>query len=125
MRRAFVGLALLACLGLSSKPDSGTRLSGASADGWTTFDFRTTTCGSAAAIPLTFSVPPAYVVRDPDYGAETGCFWGRQEDLDLAFLSPKRISFEKLGHGVFQARRTSNVGYDRSTRKFTGEDDLE
>jgi hypothetical protein len=124
MRPPLAVLALLACLGLSSKPDSGPLLSKAEREGWTTLDFQTATCGYAAPIPLTFSVPPGYVVRDPKRGVELGCFWGREDDLDRAFRTPSRINLESLGHGVFQARWTSNVAYDPEDRKFTGEEDL-
>ncbi len=120
------GWALVTLLGLFSKPAPGTLLSRPEIDAdWRTVDFKTATCGYAAEIPLTFSIPPGYVVRNPKLGSEAGCFWGMADDLDRAFVSPTRIDLKKLDHGVFQARVTENVGYDPSTRKFTEEDDAQ
>lgn len=122
--QSLAGWALITLLGLFSKPDPGALLSRPAADaGWRAVDFRTATCGYAAEIPLTFSIPPGYVVRNPNLGSEAGCFWGMTDDLDRAFVSPTRIDLQRLEHGVFQARVTENVGFDPSTRKFSEEDD--
>ncbi len=120
------GWVLVSLLGLFSKPEPGAPLSRPAIDaGWRAVDFRTATCGYAAEIPLTFSIPPGYVVRNPNLGSEAGCFWGMSDDLDRAFVSPMRINLEGLDHGVFQAHVTENVGYDPSTRKFTDEDEAQ
>jgi hypothetical protein len=120
------GWALVILLELFSKPDPGTLLSRPATDtGWRTVDFRTATCGYAAEIPLTFSIPPGYVVRNPNLGSEAGCFWGMTNDLDRAFVSPARIDLKRLDHGIFQACVTENVGYDPSTLKFSEEDDAQ
>src|SRR6266542_3961516 len=124
MPQSLAGWVLAAVLGLS-RPEAGKDLSRPEfAGGWTTVDFRTATCGYVSPIGLTFSLPPGYIVRNPNHGAEAGCLWGREEDLDRAFLSTRRLSFEKLDHGIFQARPTGNVSYDRSRRRFSGEEEL-
>jgi hypothetical protein len=126
IQRPLAGWALAAWLALSSKPDPATLLSKPSpSEGWTSLDFKTATCGYVAPISMTFSVPPAYVVRNPHHGTEMGCFWGRQEDLDRAFVSARHVSFESLGHGIFEIRRTENVGYDAASGKFTAEDEVQ
>src|SRR5262249_59312889 len=110
--QSLAGWVLAAVLGLS-KPEAGKDLSRPDlAVDWTTVDFRTATCGYVASTGLTFSLPPGYVVRDPNHGPEAGCFWGRQEDLDRAFVSTRRLNFERLGHGIFQAPMTPHVTYD-------------
>jgi hypothetical protein len=117
------GWTLVALFGLVSKPDPGALSRPGIDAGWHAVDFTTATCGYAAEIPLTFSIPPGYIVRNPRLGSEAGCFWGMSDDLDRAFVSPTRIDLGKLDHGVFQARVTENVGYDPSRRKFSEEDD--
>jgi hypothetical protein len=125
MPQSLAGWVLMALLGLSSKPQAGTVLAKPEeADLWTTVDFRTATCGYVAPAALTFALPPGYVVRNPNHGGEAGCFWGREEDLERAFFSSRQLSFEKLEHGVFQARVTQNVSYDGAKRRFSGEEDL-
>jgi hypothetical protein len=124
--QSLAGWTLVALLGLFSKPNPGSLLSRPETGaGWRTVDFNTATCGYASEIPLTFSIPPGYVVRNPKLGSEAGCFWGMTDDLDRAFVSPTRIDLKRLEHGIFQARVTENVGYDPSTRKFTEEDDAQ
>ena len=125
MPQSLAGWLLAAVLGIG-RPEAGRQLSRPElgAGGWTTVDFRTATCGYVAATGLTFSLPPGYVIRNPNHGAEAGCFWGREEDLDRAFLSNRQLNFEKLDHGVFQARMTPNVSYDGKKRLFSGEGDL-
>ena len=90
-------------------------------DSWTPTDFTTATCGYIApALPLTFSLPPGFTTRNPRHGAVHGCFWGTQEDLDRSLL-PKTENFERLTRGLFQARRSTNLGWDRRTGRFGGE----
>ena len=119
------GWVLAAFLGLPSRPDAAPLLSRETAgDNWTTVDFQTATCGYAAADSLTFSLPPGYIVRDPRHGSGTGCLWGTVGDLDRTLLSRRALNFEKLEHGVFQARPTPNMRYDGAARKFVGEEEL-
>jgi hypothetical protein len=121
---ALAGCLLAALLGLPSRPAATPLLSAQeTAESWTAVDFRTATCGYAAADSLTFSLPPGYVVRDPHHGGETGCFWGTAPDLDRALSSRRAVSFERLDHGIFQARLTPNMSYEGSGR-FSGEDEL-
>src|SRR5262249_61432862 len=118
------GWVLAAIVGLPSRPDAAPLLSRQeTAENWTAVDFRTATCGYAAADSLTFSLPPGYVVRDPHHGGETGCLWGTAPDLDRALSSKRSVSFERLDHGVFQARLTPNMAYEGSGR-FSGESEL-
>jgi hypothetical protein len=117
------GWLLAAILGLPSRPDAAPLLSRQEAQGWTAVDFRTATCGYAAADSLTFSLPPGYVVRDPHQGNGAGCLWGTAPDLDRALTSKRAISFAALEHGVFQARVTPNMAYEGSGR-FSGEEEL-
>jgi hypothetical protein len=124
MPQSLAGWALLALLGLS-RPDAAGTLSKPDLSGaWTTVDFETATCGHIPPSPLTFSLPPGYVVRNPHHGGEAGCFWGKEQDLDRALESSRQISFENLEHGIFQARLTPNVSYDEVRRKFAGEKEL-
>jgi len=118
------GWVLAAIVGLPSRPDAAPLLSRQeTAENWTAVDFRTATCGYAAADSLTFSLPPGYVVRDPHQGSGAGCLWGTAPDLDRALSSKRAISFETLEHGVFQARVTPNMEYEGSGR-FSGEKEL-
>src|SRR5262245_9204019 len=118
------GWILAILLGLPSRPDAAPPLSRQEAGGsWTAVDFRTATCGYAAADILTFSLPPGYVVRDPHQGTVAGCLWGTAPDLDRALSSRRSVNFERLDHGVFQARVTPNMTYEGSG-KFSGEEDL-
>jgi hypothetical protein len=117
------GWLLAVVLGLPSKPDAAPLLSREAAESWTAVDFRTATCGYAAADSLTFALPPGYVVRDPHQGSGAGCLWGTAPDLDRALSSKRAISFATLEHGVFQARVTSNMEYEGSGR-FSGEEEL-
>ncbi|HKF45187.1 MAG TPA: hypothetical protein VKG01_18990 [Thermoanaerobaculia bacterium] len=115
---------LAVVLGLPSRPAATPLLSAQEPENsWTSVDFRTATCGYAAADSLTFSLPPGYVVRDPHHGGETGCLWGTAPDLDRALSSKRSVSFERLDHGVFQARLTPNMAYEGSGR-FSGESEL-
>jgi hypothetical protein len=126
LRRTFVGSSLVACLAVSSLPSKETFSTIPPPPAfWTTVDFKTATCGYASPIPLTFSVPPGYVVRNPNHGVEIGCLWGTAEDLARALGSPAQINFEQLDRGIFQARLTNNVSYDVTSHKFVEEDQLE
>ena len=118
------GWVLAALLGLPSRPGATPLLSRPEGtESWTAVDFRTATCGYAAADSLTFALPPGYVVRDPHHGSETGCFWGTAPDLARALSSRRAVNFERLDHGVFQARLTPNMAY-QGAGKFSGEEEL-
>src|SRR3954447_21620247 len=100
--------------------DSKAALSALS-ESWTPTDFATATCGY---IPqphgLTFLLPPGFMTRNPKHGAGNGCFWGTEEDLNRALL-PRAENFEHLTSGLFQARLSTNLGWDAAKKRFGGE----
>jgi hypothetical protein len=124
MPQSVAGWVLAALLGLS-RPEAGSSLSKPETGGsWTAVDFTTATCGYLPAASLTFSLPPGYVVRNPNHGGQAGCFWGREGDLNRAFASDRQLNFANLEHGIFQTRPTPNMSYDHARRRFDGEKEL-
>ena len=94
------------------------------AGSWTPTDFTTATCGYIAhPLPVTFLLPPGFMTRNPRHGAGNGCFWGTEEDLNRA-LQPRAENFEYLTRGLFQARLTTNLGWDPAKRRFGGEAEM-
>jgi hypothetical protein len=73
---------------------------------------------------LSFSLPPGFLTLDPHHGPGAGCFWGTKEDLNRV-ITAEGPNFEKLVHGVFQARLSTNVAFDHATGLFSGEGELE
>ena len=101
-----------------------TRESAPLAGSWTPTDFTTATCGYIAQpLGLTFLLPPGFMTRNPKHGAGNGCFWGTEEDLNRALL-PGAENFEYLTRGLFQARLSTNLGWDPAKRRFGGEADM-
>jgi hypothetical protein len=95
-----------------------------SAGAWKRIDFVTATCNYITPpMALSFALPPGFITFNPNHGPGAGCFWGTQEDLDRV-ITAEGTNFEKLGRGVFQARLSTNVAFDRATGTF-GEGELE
>jgi hypothetical protein len=93
-------------------------------ESWTPTDFTTATCGYIARpLGLTFLLPPGFMTRNPKHGAGNGCFWGTEEDLNRALL-PRAEDFEYLTRGLFQARLSTNLGWDPAKRRFGGEAEM-
>ena len=94
------------------------------AESWTPTDFTTATCGYIAEpLGLTFLLPPGFMTRNPKHGAGNGCFWGTEEDLNRALL-PRAENFEYLTRGLFQARLSTNLGWDPANKRFGGESEM-
>src|SRR6476661_8331436 len=90
-------------------------------ESWTPTDFTTATCGYIQEPHgLTFLLPPGFMTRNPKHGAGNGCFWGTEEDLNRALL-PRAENFKHLTNGLFQARLTTNLGWDAAKKCFGGE----
>ena len=97
----------------------------ASPDGWKKVDFATATCNYISPpMGLSFSLPPGFLTLNPHHGPGAGCFWGTKEDLGRV-ITAEGPNFEKLVHGVFQARLSTNVAFDHATGLFSGEEELE
>ncbi len=73
---------------------------------------------------LSFSLPPGFLTLNPHHGPGAGCFWGTKKDLDR-MITAEGPNFEKLVHGVLQARLSTNVAFDHATGLFSGEGELE
>ena len=97
----------------------------ASPGGWKKVDFATATCNYISPpMGLSFSLPPGFLTLNPRHGPGAGCFWGTKEDLNRV-ITAEGPNFEKLVHGVFQARLSTNVAFDHATGLFSDEGDLE
>jgi hypothetical protein len=98
----------------------------ASPGGWKNVDFATATCNYISPpMGLSFSLPPGFLTLNPHHGPGAGCFWGTKEDLGRV-ITAEGPNFEKLVHGVFQARLSTNVvAFDHATGLFSGEEELE
>lgn len=92
---------------------------------WKKIDFGTATCNYISPpMALSFALPPGFVTFNPNHGPGAGCFWGTQEDLNRV-ITDRGPNFEKLVRGVFQARLSTDVGFDRAKGTFSGEGQLE
>ncbi len=97
----------------------------ASPHGWKRVDFATATCNYISPpMGLSFSLPPGFLTLNPHHGPGAGCFWGTKKDLDR-MITAEGPNFEKLVHGVLQARLSTNVAFDHATGLFSGEGELE
>jgi len=97
----------------------------ASPGGWKKVDFATATCNYISPpMGLSFSLPPGFLTLNPHHGIGAGCFWGTKEDLNRV-ITAEGPNFEKLVHGVFQARLSKDVAFDHKTGLFSGEEQLE
>lgn len=118
----FFSLTASAALAGTTK-ESKTSLSALS-ESWTPTDFTTATCGYIQEPHgLTFLLPPGFMTRNPKHGAGNGCFWGTEEDLNRALL-PRAENFEHLTSGLFQARLSTNLGWDAAKKRFGGEAEM-
>lgn len=91
--------------------------------GWKTIDLVSATCGDAAPGPVTFGLPPGYVIRTSAKGLTAGCLWGTPKDLAVV-LGESEATFDRVEQGIFQARLTTTVGFDSQSGRFTDEEAL-